>query len=123
MNQNPHPTLTLCLALVLAGTGPNWSPAVGQDAAPAVPRRVGPAELPAGLRPPFATEVLPKADATGFQPASLPGLPYDTSFACLKWFPQGPGLTTNGDCNISPDRKSTRLNSSHQSTSRMPSSA
>jgi predicted outer membrane repeat protein len=103
MHQNPNPTLTLCLALVLAGTGPNWSLAVAQDAAPAVPRRVGPAELPAGLRPPFATEVLPKADATGFQPASLPGLPYDTSFACLKWFPQGPGLTTNGDCNISPD--------------------
>src|SRR5262249_23014793 len=78
--------------------------ALAQMEPPAVPRRIGPVELAPGMRPPFATEVTPRIGAAGFQAAAaLPGLPYDTTFACLRWFPEGPGLTTNGDCNIPPD--------------------
>src|SRR6185295_15692161 len=31
----------------------------------------------------------------------LPGLSFDTNFVSMRWFSQGPGLTTNGDLNIS----------------------
>jgi len=79
--------------------------AVAQTERAAVPRRIGPLKLAPGMgmRPPFASEVAPRMGAAGFQAAALPGLPYDTSFQCSRWFPQGPGLTTGGDCNIPPN--------------------
>ena len=42
---------------------------------------------------------------------------------CLMQDPQSDGLSSDGDTHESIDRKSTRLNSSHRNTSRMPSSA
>jgi hypothetical protein len=78
--------------------------AIAQMEPPPVVPRIGPVELAPGMRPPFATEVAPRKGATGFGPLGfqpLPGLPYDTAFACSGWFSQGPGLTTNGDLNIS----------------------
>ena len=69
-------------------------------------RRIGPATLPATLRSPFAQEVLPtSAPGKPTLASLLPGLTYDTSFVCQRWFPQGPAPGTNGDLNIVPDHQ------------------
>src|SRR5262249_748295 len=79
-------------------------PTAADHAAQTTPRRIGTVKLPDTLRAPFAHEVARRSSPTGQPPdESLPPLTTDTSFACLKWFPQGPGLTTNGDLNISPE--------------------
>ena len=76
------------------------------QSAPIVPPRVGPVPPSPTLRSPLASEVERGAVPGGITPAAtLPGLPLETGFPCLKWFPQGPGLSTNGDANILPDHQ------------------
>ena len=53
-------------------------------------------------------------------PTSVDGVPIDPEAELVVAMPDD---TNNMDPRIGIDRKSTRLNSSHQSTSRMPSSA
>ena len=69
-------------------------------------RRIGPVPPSPTTRPPFASEVEEVFAPGGKGVKSLlPGLPLETGFPCLKWIPQGPGLSTNGDANILPDHQ------------------
>ena len=70
----------------------------------------------AGCRPPAA--VSKGIEATGT--ATLDGTPLEMGLVVLE--PEGGGESASGQI-AKEDRKSTRLNSSHSSVSRMPSSA
>src|SRR6266545_1029737 len=89
-------TSLICIALAVSGR------TSAQNAADPTAPRVGPVEATITLRPPLATEVARPAGGAAKAPL-LRGYTYETNFACMKWFPQRPGLTTNGDLNISPD--------------------
>lgn len=70
---------------------------------PRIPGTVAP-DRSTNMRPPLASEVLPAL--TGRSKSGGTGIPQDSAFPGLKWFPQGPGPTTNADANMPPDHPS-----------------
>ena len=93
--------ITLLAPCVGARENPLTPQSTPDNVAPLFAHRVGPVTLPEGMRAPFANEVGAAGLAQRTPNGPLPGLTFDTSFACSKWFSQGPGLSTNGDLNIS----------------------
>ena len=93
--------ITLLAPCVGARENPLTPLSTPDNVAPLFALRVGPVTLPEGMRAPFANEVGAPGLAQRTPNGPLPGLTFDTSFACSKWFSQGPGLSTNGDLNIS----------------------